>query len=30
MKNTKSLAKVNRGGTRAPEYVQRVDPTPTP
>jgi len=28
MKNTKFLVKVNRGGTRAPEYVQRVDPTP--
>jgi hypothetical protein len=28
MKNIKFLVKVNRGGTRAPEYVQRVDPTP--
>ena len=25
MKNTKFLVKVNRGGTRDPEYVQRVD-----
>ena len=25
MKNTKFLVKVNRGGTRGPEYVQRVD-----
>jgi hypothetical protein len=28
MKNTKFLVKVDRGGTRAPEFVQRVDPTP--
>jgi hypothetical protein len=28
MTNTKFVVKVNRGGTRAPEYVQRVDPTP--
>jgi hypothetical protein len=28
MKTTKFVVKVNRGGTRAPEYVQRVDPTP--
>ncbi len=28
MKNTKFVVKVNRGGTRAPEYVQRVDPAP--
>jgi len=28
MKNIKFVVKVNRGGTRAPEYVQRVDPTP--
>lgn len=28
MKNTKFLVKVSRGGTRAPEYVQRVDRTP--
>ena len=27
MKNIKFVEKVNRGGTRAPEYVQRVDPT---
>lgn len=27
MKNIKFVVKVNRG-TRAPEYVQRVDPTP--
>jgi hypothetical protein len=25
MKNTKFLVKVNRGGTRGPEYVQRTD-----
>ena len=25
MKNTKFLVKVSRGGTRGPEYVQRVD-----
>ena len=28
MKNIKFIVKVNRGGTRSPEYVQRVDPTP--
>ena len=28
MKNTKFLVRVNRGGTRAPEYVQRIDRTP--
>lgn len=28
MQNIKFVVKVNRGGTRAPEYVQRVDPTP--
>jgi len=28
MKNIKFVVKVNRGGTRAPEYVQRVEPTP--
>ena len=28
MKNTKFVVKVNRGNTRAPEYVQRVDLTP--
>ena len=28
MKNTKFLVKVSRGGTRAPEYVQRIDRTP--
>jgi hypothetical protein len=28
MKNIKFVVKVNRGGTRAPNYVQRVDPTP--
>ena len=27
MTNTKFVVKVNRGGTRAPEYVQRVDGT---
>ena len=26
--NTKFVVKVNRGSTRATEYVQRVDPTP--
>lgn len=26
MTNTKFVVKVNRGGTRAPEYVERVDP----
>jgi len=28
MTNTKFVVKVNRGGTRVPEYVERVDPTP--
>ena len=28
MNNTKFVVKVNRGSTRATEYVQRVDPTP--
>ena len=28
MENTKFVVKVNRGGTRAPEYVQRMDRTP--
>ena len=28
MKNIKFVVKVNRGGTRAPQYVQRVHPTP--
>ena len=28
MKNIKFIVKVNRGGTRVPEYVQRVDLTP--
>ena len=28
MKNIKFVVKVNRGGTRAPSYVQRVDPAP--
>ena len=28
MKNIKFVVKVNRGDTRAPEYVQRVDSTP--
>ena len=28
MNNIKFVVKVNRSGTRAPEYVQRVDPTP--
>jgi len=28
MKNTKFLVKLNRGGTRIPEYVQRLDLTP--
>ena len=28
MINIKFVVKVNRGGTRAPEYVQRVDPIP--
>ncbi len=28
MTNTKFLVKVNRNGTRAAEYVQRIDRTP--
>jgi len=28
MKNTKFVVKLNRGGTLAPEFVQRIDPTP--
>ncbi len=28
MKNVKFVVKVNRGGSRAPSYVQRVDPAP--
>jgi hypothetical protein len=28
MQNIKFVVKVKRGGTRAPEYVQRVDPAP--
>ena len=28
MKNTKFIVKVDRGGTRVPEYVQRIDMTP--
>ena len=28
MKNTKFVVKVNRSGTHAPEYVQRIDRTP--
>jgi len=28
MKNTKFVVRVNRGGTHATEYVQRVDLTP--
>ena len=28
MKNTTFVVKVNRGGTRAPEYVRRIDRTP--
>ena len=28
MKNIKFVVKVNRGGTRAPAYVRRVDPAP--
>ena len=28
MKNTKFVVKVDRGGTRGPEYVQRIDRTP--
>ncbi len=27
MKNTKFVVKVNRGGSHAPEYVQRIDRT---
>ena len=28
MKNIRFVVKVNRGGTRVPEYVQRIDPAP--
>ena len=28
MTNTKFIVKVDRGGTHAPEYVQRIDRTP--
>jgi hypothetical protein len=28
MKNIRFVVRVNRGSTLAPEYVQRVDPTP--
>jgi len=28
MKTFKFVVRVNRGGTRAPAYVQRVDPSP--
>jgi hypothetical protein len=28
VKNTKFVVKVNRGGTRSPEYVLRIDRTP--
>lgn len=28
MKSIRFVVKVNRGGTRAPSYVQRVDPAP--
>ena len=28
MTNIKFVVKVNRGGSRAPEYVERVDPAP--
>ena len=28
MRNTKFIVRVNRGGTRAPEYVQRMDRVP--
>jgi hypothetical protein len=28
MQNIKFVVKVKRGGTRAPEYVQRLDPAP--
>jgi hypothetical protein len=27
MKNTKFIVKIDRGGTRVPEYVQRIDLT---
>jgi len=28
MKTIKFVVKVNRGGNRPPQYIQRVDPTP--
>ena len=28
MMNIKFVVRVNRGGTRAPQYVQRIDPSP--
>ncbi len=28
MKHTKFIVRVNRGGARAPEYVQRIDRAP--
>jgi hypothetical protein len=28
MRSTKFVVKVDRGGTRVPEYVQRIDRTP--
>ena len=28
MKNTKFIVKVGRGGSHAPEYVERIDRTP--
>ena len=28
MNHIKFVVKVKRGGTRAPEYVQRIDPSP--
>ena len=28
MKNTRFIVKVDRGGTHAPKYVQRIDRTP--
>ena len=28
MRTTKFVVKVNRGGTRVPQYVQRIDRTP--
>jgi hypothetical protein len=28
MKNIRFIVKVNRGGTRAPRYVQRIDRAP--